>query len=94
MSVRPFRPFDPKPAVPILGQAFTVQSGFPTTLVTCGCEAKTPVLLVGTSPGSCPACRRVFVVQDFSFTGQTGQVQVSLRLGQLTDQPEPAGVPS
>ena len=83
----PFRLKPPVIAVPIVGQPFTVNSGFPTALITCGCEAKTPVLLVGVAPGVCPMCRRVFVVQGFSFNGETGQVQVSLRLGQLADAP-------
>lgn len=79
--------------VPIVGQPFTVLSGAATALIVCSCEAKTPILLVGMAPGACPACRRVFVVQDFSFNGQTGAVSVSLKLGKLADAPPaPLGV--
>ena len=93
MTIRPFRPLAGD--VPIVGRPFTVNSGFPTALITCGCDAKTPVLLVGVVPSVCPACRRVFVVQKFAFDGETGSVQVSLRLGQMADAPPaPGGVPS
>lgn len=87
MSTHPFRPMPknghhPVAAVaneiPIIGQPFKVHGGFATVSMTCTCEAKTTLLLIGASPGACPACRRVFVVQSFAFSAQTGQIQVSL----------------
>lgn len=90
-----FRPFTPKQDVPIIGQPFTVRSGFPTTLLQCNCEAREPVMLVGAAPGQCRACRRTFVCAGFTFNGQTGQIQVQVGLLNQPDPiPEPVGATS
>lgn len=95
VSTHPFKPFKANGDVPIIGQPFTILSGSPTALIRCGCEAKSPILLTATQPGVCVACKKVFVIQDFAYTGSTGQVQVSLRLGHMADAPpEPVGATS
>jgi hypothetical protein len=48
-------------------------------------------MIVGVTPSVCQACRRVFVLQNFSFTGETGAVSVSLRLGKMADAPPDVG---
>ena len=75
----PFGSF--KSSVPIVGQAFIMLGGFATTQIQCGCEAKSPLLLVGGAPAVCPACRRMFVHKSFAFNGQNGQITVELGIG-------------
>ena len=90
MSTIPFKPFKTNSAVPIIGQAFTVNGGFATTVIQCGCEAKAPVLLIGASPSQCPACGRAFGLASLAFDAMTGQIQVQIGLARV----EPPGVPS
>jgi hypothetical protein len=87
-----FRPFG-QSQIPIVGQAFTAKGGFATAMIQCGCEAKSPILLIGNAPGGCPACRRVFVVQKFSCDNQTNQIELSVGLVRQTPDAEPAPVP-
>jgi hypothetical protein len=72
------RPVLANTTVPIVGQAFTLKSGYATALIQCGCEAREPLLLVGQFPTQCPACRRGFVLT--AFTVSQGQVQVQIGL--------------
>jgi hypothetical protein len=78
----------PSPEIPIIGQPFTVKSGFATTLIQCGCERAEPIILLASTPASCRACGRTFVCVGFAFDGQTGQIQA--RVG-LMNQPAPTG---
>lgn len=52
---------DLAPEGTLVGQAFTVLDHYSTCLIACGCEARTPLLLVGVgSEVQCPACQRSF----------------------------------
>lgn len=54
-------PFAVKEGIPIVGQPLTVVTWFPTVSVTCNCDAKQPVLIVGFGNLSvCPMCGRGF----------------------------------
>jgi len=70
----------PSPVVPILGQPFTVTCGFPTLVLQCQCAAKTTVLLMAGTPGSCRACGRAYVIARCAFNLQTGQIQAEIGL--------------
>lgn len=70
----------PAERIPIVGQAFTPKGGFPTAMITCGCEAKTPILLIANSPAQCGECKRIFVIQKFAVDNATGQMQLAIGL--------------
>lgn len=54
-------PFSVAAGVPIVGQPCTIITWFPTLSITCNCEAKQPVLLVGIGNLSvCVNCGRGF----------------------------------
>lgn len=74
----PFSPFKSNHNIPILGRAFTVKSGFSTTMITCGCGANEPILLIASNPGQCPSCKKLFKVNEFRFDGNTGQVHTQI----------------
>lgn len=63
---------------PIVGQPFKIVSYFNTVLIQCNCDAQTPLLLVGRSAATCPACQKRFAI------GEQGQATI----GQVA----PAGV--
>ncbi len=76
--------------VPIIGQPFTFKAWFPTVSITCGCEAKESVLIVGQAIAACAACGRGYKVQQIQFDAATGQMNIAL--GLVTPQPSLAGV--
>lgn len=75
--------------IPIVGQPFQVKGGFPTVSIQCTCPGKDAVLLIANAPGICPSCKRGFVVTSFTFTGQTGQIQVNIGLLRMQEQSTP-----
>lgn len=75
--------------IPIVGQLFTLKSGFSVVTVVCNCPAREPVTLLANLPNACPACKRSFVVAAFSIN-QQGQVQAAIGLVQ---QQQPADAP-
>ncbi len=77
---KPPIPFPNANQIPIVGQPFTHQGGFWTEMLTCGCEARTPLLLVGGGVAECPACHRKVTVTSVDWNGQTGHCQVGLGL--------------
>jgi hypothetical protein len=85
-----FRPFQNN-NIPILGQAFTIKTGFGTVLIECGCEAKSPVLIVGGAHATCPACGRIFACVEFTANNQTNQIQAKIGIARVE---EPAGAAS
>lgn len=92
---RAFRPFQAPQGVPIVGAPFTFRSWFPTALVTCGCAAKEPVLIVGTGIGTCPACGRGFAVGTVQHNAQSGQSQIGIAVvtqaaGQAATETKPS----
>lgn len=69
----------PTNTIPIIGQPFALKGWVPTVMITCNCEAKEPVLIVGVmQPAQCPACKRGFVVGAIQYNGQTGQNEVGI----------------
>jgi hypothetical protein len=80
--------------IPLVGQAFAVKSGFSTVLIQCGCEAKTPLLVVGQAHSVCPACLRAFAVMEFAADNKTGQIHAKVGMARMDDEPAPVGVPS
>lgn len=79
-------PFSTTTQVPILGSPFSFVQWHPTVLITCGCEAKTPILLVGRSVGPCAACGRAFAVKQLTYDGLTGQSNVEI--GIVANRPQ------
>ena len=75
--MNPFKLMTPA-VVPLVGQPFMVKGWFPTVQIVCACDAHEPVLCVGVAPSACPACGRVFQVQDIVFHAKTDQMQISL----------------
>lgn len=71
-------------SVPLVGQVYTLHAVTPQVVLTCGCEAKLPVVLYGFQPGQCGACRRVFVVAAVGaqVPGQPVTAQISHGLPQ------------
>jgi hypothetical protein len=65
-------------SVPVIGAPFEYQSWFPTVLATCGCEQKTPLLMVGRAIVTCQACGRRLAVKSIHYDGITGQVQMEI----------------
>ena len=76
----PFRPFH-NDNIPLVGQGFTVKGGFATVMVQCSCGANEPILLVGSTPQGCPACRKLFKVVEFSFDSTTGRIHTKVAQG-------------
>jgi hypothetical protein len=71
--------------IPIIGEPFKLHGGHPVVLISCGCEAKSPLLLQGVAPNICPACRRGFQIQSFTFNPNAPQaVQVNIGVGVAT----------
>lgn len=69
-------------AVPVVGQPFTVHSVIPYVCLTCNCEAKTVVVLVGLQAQAvCDACRRVFSLVTISHDPNTGQMGAGVHVG-------------
>lgn len=70
-------PFAARPAIPIIGQAFTLKGGFSTVFGQCGCDGKGIVVLIGLAPNACPECKRVFAVKSVAIDAQ-GQLQAEI----------------
>ena len=75
-------PFTPKPsAIPIVGQPFHLKGFFATVMLQCNCEAREPVMLIGTGPGSCKSCGRTFLIGSVSYNvndPQNAQIGVAV----------------
>ena len=65
------------PAVPIIGQPFTIKSWFPTVMLVCNCEAKEAVMIPRGSGSQCPGCKKVYTIQQLAF-GPDGKVQFGI----------------
>lgn len=60
--------------VPILGQPCSIGSWFPTLSLTCNCETKPALLVVGFHNVTvCPACGRGFELYGVRHDARTGQ---------------------
>lgn len=68
----------PSAAVPIIGRPFEIKSWHATVLVTCNCGAHEPIMLVGLSVATCPACGRGARLQSLAFDGATGECRLNL----------------
>jgi hypothetical protein len=74
-------------AVTILGNPYTVVAILPTVLLTCGCPAKTLIVLQGMgAQGMCPACTRGFALQGVQLDAQgTGGATIASGLARRAD---------
>lgn len=72
----------PSPAhIPIVGQPCKVHGWFPTVLLSCSCEAKTPLMIVGLGAvAQCEACKRGFSISGLLHDAATGAGSVSVGL--------------
>jgi hypothetical protein len=80
MAIVAFPEIPPGSSVPVIGAPFVYQSWFPTVLVTCGCERKTPLLMVGRSIAICHVCGRRLAVKSIRYDGVSGNVDVEIGL--------------
>lgn len=62
--------FNPPGGIPILGQPFVIKGWFPTVLLGCNCGAHEAVMVPRGGASQCPACKRVFSIQQMVITGQ------------------------
>lgn len=90
---RPPLAFPAAPAIPIVGQPFTIKQWFVQLVGTCNCSPRPePVLIigqVGAASAPCPLCGRVFVLQGVKGGATEGQLHLSI--GMM--QPAQAGDP-
>lgn len=57
MAVTPFAP------IPLVGDSFTIVTGYSTVVIQCQCEAKTVLVLQGKHEiTQCPNCRKGFAI--------------------------------
>lgn len=69
----------PRSTIPIVGQAFELKGWFPTVLIVCHCEAKAPVMIVGTKNASfCSGCKRAYQVGGVKFDARTNELNVQV----------------
>lgn len=72
----------PPPALPILGQPFTLKAWIPHVLITCHCAAKEPVLIVGAGTvAQCPACGKSYQLATLMFNAQQQRAEIQLAVG-------------
>lgn len=75
--------------VPIIGQPITPHGWFPTVMITCNCEAKHPLMLVGfNTTVRCPHCGRgvtLFGVTQDVRTGQPPHFEIGLVAPEKTE---------
>lgn len=66
-------PFRAPQDIPILGQACKVHGWFPTVLLQCQCDAKTPLMIVGLGAvAACEVCRRHFTIGALNHDPMSG----------------------
>lgn len=80
-----------KPALPIVGQPFTLKSWFLTISIVCNCEAKEPVLLIGNAIGTCQACGRRWQQQGMK-AAPNGEI--AFAIGFVIDNEQTGAQPS
>jgi hypothetical protein len=74
--------------VPIVGQPYQLKHWFPTVQIVCNCEAKEPLMLVGTtSLTACPACKKAYQIAALTFDRRTNKFEVILAMGTPREQP-------
>lgn len=54
--------------LPIVGQPFTIKGWFPTVMLVCNCEGKEPVMVPRGAAAQCPACKKLYTIQQLAFT--------------------------
>lgn len=69
--------------VPIIGQPFTIKSWFPTVMLVCNCEGKEPVMIPRGGAAPCPACKKLYSIQQVQFTPDGG---VQFGIGVMTPE--------
>lgn len=69
----PIVPFQ-RPEIPIIGQPCSMNGGFVTLSITCNCEAKQSLLIVGFGTlTTCQACGRTFRMLAYAHDLRTGE---------------------
>lgn len=75
----PTIPFAKRADLPIVGQPCKVHGWFPTVMLTCNCEAKTPLLIAGLGVvAQCDSCRRGFAIGTITHDQETGAGSVNI----------------
>lgn len=65
---KPALAFKAPSGIAIIGAPFTIKSWFPTVLLVCNCEGKEPVMIPRGGAAPCPACKRLYTIQQVVFT--------------------------
>lgn len=69
----------PLPDVPIIGQSISVSTWFPTVQMTCLCEKRTAILIVGESAAVCPSCQRAYIIGAVDYErGKPPRISIGL----------------
>lgn len=76
----PAPPAFPDVNVPIIGQRVSLKAFCPTVVITCHCsEIPEPVMIVGEAPGTCPKCRRGYLIGKITHEhGQPPQIVIGI----------------
>lgn len=62
----------------IVGKPFAVKAAYATVVLQCQCVAKEPVILFDQSPGQCPACKRMYVIEKFQAEGAEKRTSIAV----------------
>lgn len=65
---KPTLAFKAPAGLPIIGQPFTIKNWFPTVLLVCNCEGKEPVMVPRGGAAQCPACKKIYSIQQVAMT--------------------------
>lgn len=65
---KPALAFKAPAGLPIIGQPFTIKAWFPTVMLVCNCEGKEPVMVPRGGAAPCPACKKLYSIQQVAMT--------------------------
>lgn len=73
--------------IALVGQPYQLKSWCPTVLIVCNCEAKEPLMVVGSSrPTQCPHCKKTYQIARLEFDALKNKFNVGLAVGVPRDK--------
>ncbi len=75
--------------LPIIGLPYAIKGWFLTLNLVCNCDAKEPIMVVGSlgAVAKCPACNRVFQVQGAQSDAANNRMSFQIAVGMAAPTP-------